>query len=168
MKSIRQTKRTLKFLCIWLCLIFVFISPSIAAKKKKPVKATAQEIAQSGSLEERQKAISEKEKELEQKEQDLLALKKELDEKLTRLIKLQNEIKSKLADLKTIKNKDFNNLVKIYSSMSASKVAPLLNKMEDDEAVEILKAMKAELVAKIIPKLNQDKAVRISKQLGLI
>ena len=52
--------------------------------------------------------------------------------------------------------------------MSASKVAPLLNQMTDDEAVEILKAMKPEAVAKIIPKLEQSKAVRLSKQLGLI
>ena len=51
--------------------------------------------------------------------------------------------------------------------MSPSKVAPLLDKMEDVEAVEILRAMKTEAVAKIIPKLSQDKAVRVSRLLGL-
>lgn len=167
MENRRRTKWTVRIAGIWFCLIFVLVSP-VVASKKKPVTASPQEIALAGSLKNREAAILKKEKDLARKEQDLVALQKELDEKLVQLIKLQNDIKVKLVDLKSIKDKRFKNLIKVYSVMSASKVAPLLDKMEDDEVVEILKAMKAEDVAKIIPKLNQEKAVRVSKQLGLI
>jgi len=50
--------------------------------------------------------------------------------------------------------------------MSASRLAPLLNDMEDAAVTRILKAMKSDQVAKIIPKLDQDKAVRVSRMLG--
>ncbi len=153
---------------IALCLIFtLLVSPAMAADKKA-VKVSAQEIALSGTLREREAAIVAKEKELATKEEELKALEKEIEAKIENLLVVQQELKGKLEDLKTEKDQRFRNLIKVYSTMSASKVAPLLNKMTDDEAVEILKAMKADLVAKIIPKLNQDKAVRVSKLLGMM
>jgi len=94
-------------------------------------------------------------------------LAKEVDEKYIQLNALQEELKGQLGGAGKGRDQQFKNLIKIYSAMSASKVAPLLDKMEDDEVVEILKAMKAEAVAKIIPKLTQDKAVRVSRLLGL-
>lgn len=151
-----------------LCCLLLFLCPSSFAFEKKPVTATRQEMDLSGSLREREAALAKKEKDLAKKEEELAALQKEVDEKLDRLIVQQQKLKETLAELKAVKDKQFKNLIKIYSAMSASKVAPLLNQMKDEEAVEILKAMKAEAVAKIIPKLDQKKAVRLSKQLGLI
>jgi len=52
--------------------------------------------------------------------------------------------------------------------MSATKVAPLLDKMEDGDVVEILRAMKTDEVAKIIPRLDPDRAVRVSRGLGMM
>lgn len=151
-----------------LCCLLVFLCPLSFAFEKKPVTATRQEIDLAASLQEREAAVIKKEKQLAKKEEELNALQKEVDEKLDQLIAQQQALKETLAELKAVKDKQFKNLIKIYSAMSASKVAPLLNQMKDEEAVEILKAMKAEAVAKIIPKLDQKKAVRLSKQLGLI
>ena len=168
MKSIRTWKRVAGKIVVLCCLVLPLLCSPGFAFQKKPVTASREEIDMSGPLREREAALEQKEKELAQKEQELVALQQEVDEKLDRLITRQQELNKTLAELKAIKDKQFKNLIKIYSAMSASKIAPLLNQMKDEEAVEILKAMKPEAVAKIIPKLDQDKAVRLSKQLGLI
>ena len=61
---------------------------------------------------------------------------------------------------------DFKNLIKVYSTMSATKLSPLLNQMTDENVARILRAMKADQVAKIVPKLESEKAVRVSRLLG--
>jgi flagellar motility protein MotE (MotC chaperone) len=136
-------------------------------EEKLPLKLTPQEISGALGLKERENALAVKEKALAEKEKELTALNKEVDEKFTKLNALQEELKGQLGGAVKGKDQQFKNLIKIYSTMSPSKVAPLLDKMEDVEAVEILRAMKTEVVAKIIPKLGQDKAVRVSRLLGL-
>jgi flagellar motility protein MotE (MotC chaperone) len=150
-------------------IVLLILAASIPAftEQKTPVKLSPQEITVSASLKEREDALAAKEKALAEKEKELNALNKEVDEKFTQLNALQEELKGQLGRAGAGKDKEFKNLIKIYSVMSASKVAPLLDKMEDGEVVEILRAMKAEAVAKIIPKLTQDKAVRVSRLLGL-
>lgn len=136
-------------------------------EEKLPVKLTPQEIFGAAGLKERENALVVKEKAMAEKEKELAVLNKEVDEKFTKLNALQEELKGQLGGAVKGKDQQFKNLIKIYSAMSPSKVAPLLDKMEDVEAVEILRAMKTDAVAKIIPKLGQDKAVRVSRLLGL-
>ena len=136
-------------------------------EEKPPLKLTPQEISGALGLKERENVLAVKEKALAEKEKELTALNKEVDEKFTKLNALQEELKGQLGGAVKGKDQQFKNLIKIYSAMSPSKVAPLLDKMDDVEAVEILRAMKTEAVAKIIPKLGQDKAVRVSRLLGL-
>ena len=135
---------------------------------KKAVKASQEEISLVGELREREKTIVAREKELAQKEEELNALQGEIDTKLTTLIALQGEVKTKLAELTAIKDKQFRDLIKVYTAMSPSKVAPLLNQMTDEEALEVLKGLKTDQVAKIMTKLEQEKAVRLSKLLGVL
>ena len=52
--------------------------------------------------------------------------------------------------------------------MSATKVEPILKKMDDPTVTEILRAMKPDQVAKILPKLEQKKAVNVSRLLGML
>lgn len=144
-----------------------FHLPGALAAKNKPVQVSAQEMSLAETLKSREKALLEKEEELNRREKELAALKKDVDEKLDRLLALQKGLKETLAELKSVKDKRFKNLIKVYSAMSASKVAPLVNDMEDDDAVEILRALKAEQVAKIIPKIDREKAIRLSRMLGL-
>ncbi len=147
-------------------LIMLMTIPAFT-EEKLPLKLTPQEISGALGLKERENALAVKEKALAEKEKELTALNKEVDEKFTKLNALQEELKGQLGGAVKGKDQQFKNLIKIYSTMSPSKVAPLLDKMEDVEAVEILRAMKTEVVAKIIPKLGQDKAVRVSRLLGL-
>ena len=152
---------------IFIVLLTLAITIPAFTEEKPPIKLTPQEISVSAGLKEREDAVTAKEKALAEKEKELAALNKEVDEKFTKLNALQEELKGQLDGAVKGKDQQFKNLIKIYSAMSPSKVAPLLDKMEDTEAVEILRAMKTEAVAKIIPKLGQDKAVRVSRLLGL-
>lgn len=160
----RNRSSVIQMLAVLLTLV---VTIPAFSEEKPPVRITPQELSVSAGLKEREDAVAAKEKAMAAKEKELAALSKEVDEKFSRVNALQEEIKGQLARTRKGRDQQFKNLIKIYSAMSPSKVAPLLNKMEDFEVVEILRAMKAEAVAKIIPKLAQDKAVRVSRLLGL-
>jgi flagellar motility protein MotE (MotC chaperone) len=152
---------------ILIVLLTLVVTIPAFTEEKPPVRITPQEISGAAGLKEREDALVVKEKAMAEKEKELSDLNKEVDEKFTKVNAIQEELKGQLGGAVKGKDQQFKNLIKIYSAMSPSKVAPLLDKMEDVEAVEILRAMKTEAVAKIIPKLSQDKAVRVSRLLGL-
>lgn len=161
-------KRNRRYLIqIFTVLLTLVVTIPAFTEEKPPVKLTPQEISGAAGMKEREDALAAKEKAMAEKEKELSALNKEVDEKYTKVNAIQEELKGQLGGAVKGKDQQFKNLIKIYSAMSPSKVAPLLDKMEDVEAVEILRAMKTEAVAKIIPKLGQDKAVRVSRLLGL-
>lgn len=134
----------------------------------KPVKASAKEVSVSASLKVREEAVVAKEKELAKRAQDLAVMQKDVDAKLAEMLTLQKAISQKLKEIRAEQDLEFKNLIKVYSTMSASKVSPILNQMQDDNVAKILRAMKSDLVAKIIPKLESQKAVRVSRLLGRI
>ena len=161
-----KNKKNIKtVLCTGLVLT-ALVAPCYGANK--PVRATADEAKFSSSLKAREQAVVAREKVLAQKEQDLAIIQKDVDAKLAEMISIQKSITAKLAEIKAAQDLEFKNLIKVYSTMSASKVAPILNKMEDGNVAKILRAMKSDLVAKIIPKLDPQKAVRVSRLLGRI
>lgn len=139
------------------------------ALDQQPSKAiTPDDVATALGLKEKEAAIAAKEAELAKRERLQDQIQKELDEKLARLAAMQAELKDQLTAIKGAQSQEFTNLIKIYSTMSASKVAPLLDSMEDPDVVKIFRAMKADQVAKIIPKMKQDKAVTVSESLGML
>lgn len=145
-------------------LMLCTVSPLFAADK--PVKINQADISLAASLQEREQKIEEKEKELIVREQKNKALQQGIDAKLDTLMNLQKEVNEKLAEMKQVQDADFKNLIKVYSTMSATKLSPLLNQMTDENVARILRAMKADQVAKIVPKLEPEKAVRVSRLLG--
>ncbi len=121
-------------------------------------------------LEERQAALEAAEKELARRRAELADLEKEIDARLSRLEAMRKEVEAKIAYIQglNVRDREFRNLVKIYSAMSATKLAPILDRLDDAQVARILRAMKTDAVAKILPKLDQDKAVRVSRLLGLL
>lgn len=154
--------------CFVLLVSLLVATTDVLAEERKPVRVGPGEIDLAISLKEREQAADLREKELTRREEDLAALQKDVDAKLEKLIVLQKDLELKLAEMKQVADKDFKNLVKVYSAMSPTRLAPLLNDMDDATVARILKAMPTEQTAKIIPKLDQDKAVRVSRQLGRI
>ena len=155
------------FFCI---IMIAFLMPVglVGAVEKKPVRITSEDVEQAIDLKAREEAVVTKEKALVERERELALVEKDINEKLAKVQELQNSIKKQLEELNAVPGKEFKNLIKVYSAMSASKVAPLLDKMSVDEATQILRAMKTDAVAKIIPKLEPNKAVAVSKKLGMI
>lgn len=133
-----------------------------------PVKASPAEANFSSSLKAREEAVAAKEKELARREQNLDLMEKDVDGKVAELLALQEIVTAKLVEIRAEQDQEFNNLIKVYATMSASKLAPLLNQMEDANVAKILRAMKKDLTGKIIPKLEPQKAVRVSLLLGRI
>jgi flagellar motility protein MotE (MotC chaperone) len=152
----------------FLLAISLLVSGEVIATEKKPVNVQEKEIEIAASLKIREKAVAAREKELDKKQKDYNEIKKDVDEKLKQLKALQKDLESKLAEMKQRKDKSFKNLLKVYAAMSATKLAPILNKMDDKDVTDILRGLKTDQVSKIIPKLNQDKAVRVSLKLGRI
>ena len=141
---------------------------TLMALDDKPVAVSRQDIDLAATLKAREEALDEREKQLISREQEYAGIKKDVDEKLIRLTAMQAEIETKINAMSGVQDKQFKNLIKIYSTMSTAKVALLLNTMDDPSVIKILRAMKSDAVAQILPKLDVAKAVLMSKQLGLI
>jgi len=155
--------------CAVAAVIFLFCAVGgLSGAEKKPPSISEIDFEFAKSLKEREDAVRQREKQLEEQEKMVAEVQREVDEKLARLVALQTEVKGQIEELGTSKDVQFRNLIKVYSAMSSTKLAPLLNKMEDKTVAKVLRAMKADAVAKIIPKLDQDKAVSVSKNLGML
>lgn len=132
----------------------------------KPVRVDLDDLEMVEVLQKREAAVNSREIEVGKREENLHALEKEVNEKLDQILVLQKDIELKLTEIKAEQDASFKNLIKVYSSMSASKLAPLLNQMTDENVTKILRAMKTDFVAQIIPKIDAEKAVRVSRMLG--
>ena len=133
---------------------------------ENPIRVKQAEIEMAASLRVRELAVSIQEKEIGRREKMLEGIRQDVEAKLIEITKLQEDVTTKLALLQERQTEDFRNLIKVYSTMSVSKLVPLLNQMGDADVARILRAMKTEQVGKIVAKMDQKKAVRISQLLG--
>lgn len=156
------------FLFVPIFLLVFVLMPLSGHGAEKAVKASQQELEDGPLIGAREKAVAVKEKELAIREKSLKDLAGEIDVKIGELTALQADLKEKIAELKSVQDQEFKNLIKVYSTMSPSKLTPLLNQMDDKVVARILRAMKTDFVAKVIPKLEQEKAVRVSQILGML
>ncbi len=155
-----------------ICLVVLFLPFAAHAVDQPLRKAGAVDLERTQALLKREAAVRVREAALKVKEKQLTALKADIDRRIIRLTNMQKNFETRLAagmaEYQTVKNKNFKKLIKIYSAMSPSKLAPLLNAMSDLETTRVLRAMKTDLAAKIIAKLEQGKAVAVSKRLGML
>lgn len=151
-------------------LLFLFVTPVCLAANRQPVNVTPEMIEQAASLKQREEAVTAREDEVARRGNELAVLEKEVDAKVAALGELQKDLQEKIDYINglNVRDREFKNLIKVYTEMSASKMAPLLNTMNDGEVTKILRGLKADQVAKIMPKLDPDKAVRVSRLLGLL
>ncbi len=172
-KSPENFIRRILVLTIIICLIVLarpFAAHTAAGQPLRKAGAVALERTQ--ALRKREAAVRAQEEALKIKKKQLAAMKADIDKRITRLARMQKNFEARLAagmaEYQAVKNKNFKKLIKIYSAMSPSKLAPLLNAMSDLETTRVLRAMKTDLAAKVIAKLEQAKAVAVSKQLGML
>ncbi len=154
---------------IIISILLLSFLPLAAFAADLPLRKSADtDIERSLAIKSQEKIFKLREDALDKREAELNSLQKDVESRISKLNTMQDEVTSALAEFKAVQSKNFKNLIKVYSAMSASKLAPLLNDMSDAEVAKILRAMKTNLVAKVIPKLKQQKAVAVSKLLGML
>jgi len=89
---------------------------------------------------------------------ELEALKKERDAQ-------EYKLKQLIAKTDQMESARINALAKLYDGMKPSQVAPLINKLTDEQAVEVLLKMKSANAAKILGVLKPDRAAHISSKM---
>jgi flagellar motility protein MotE (MotC chaperone) len=113
--------------------------------------------------------ISELEAKLDAKERELKKVQKAMEEEKRRAIQWQQQqaqanaaaaVEKQKADEE--EQKQIKSIAKIYTSMSAGKAAPILEKMAPEEAVQLLQVMKPEERSAIIAKMDPKKAADLS------
>jgi len=125
---------------------------------------------------EREKLARERQK-LENERQHLESVKKEIDQKIARLSEIQNTVQEKIkkqealiAEYKstqeTTMDKQFQHLLKIYSSMRSKNSAKLIDKLDTEIAIRLLSKMKGEQVGQILSYVPPEKAATLSEQLA--
>jgi len=131
---------------------------------------TRSETAADGTkTDEKDIKISELEAKLAAKEREIEKIKKEAQQEqqkskqLAQQAEVQQEAdKAAQAQANEEKQKQIKNLAKIYTSMSAGKAAPILEKMAPEESASLLLVMKAEERSAIMAKMDPKKAADLS------
>jgi flagellar motility protein MotE (MotC chaperone) len=123
------------------------------------------------SVEEFQKNIVSLEAEIEDREAKVEQLQSKIESKDTQLKRIELEktqLQAQIEELTAIQEENkraFREIVKTYETMSAKSAAPIISKMDSDEAVKILTNIKPESLAAIMEKLPADVAARYTELL---
>ena len=126
--------------------------------------------AREAKLRKREQELSEKEAKLKKMEARLVSLKEDVEARAAEVNDLQNSLAAeakKLAEReKALQDGKITHLVKIYSSMEATKAAATLNKLQLDTVVRILGNMKGKSAGAIMAMMPPDKGAIISERLS--
>lgn len=120
-------------------------------------------------LEERVVAMKE---ELKQKEQQLMDIQEDLKKsnaKNEELTLAQEKLQAEIIVLQRTNDdsrKEIGQLVSTFEQMSAKSAAPVITKMEDDQALQLLSQMKANTLAAVLEKMSPEDAAKYTALLA--
>jgi len=86
---------------------------------------------------------------------DLNRMKKQIETR-------EYQLKQVISQVNQLQSDRIGSLAKLYDGMKPAQVAPLINKLTDEQAVQVLLKMKPANAAKILGVLNPDRAATIS------
>lgn len=124
--------------------------------------ADEEEEADSGMTEEDSVTAA---KWLETEKAKLAQERKVIDERLEELEKQEYRLKQLIAKKNQMQSARVASLARLYDGMKADQVAPLIIKLDEEQAVDILLKMKPGNAAKILGTINADRAARISTRM---
>jgi flagellar motility protein MotE (MotC chaperone) len=99
---------------------------------------------------------------IEAEKAKLAAERTELDALKKRLDSRELQLKQILTQIDAMESSRIGALAKLYDGMKPAQVAPLINKLTDEQAVQVLLQMKPNSAAKILGVLSPDRAAHIS------
>ena len=123
------------------------------------------------SIEEFEKDIISLEAEIKDREAKMEQLQSKIDSKDTQLKRMELEkaqLQAQIEELTAIQEENkraFREIVKTYETMSAKSAAPIISKMDTEEAVKILTNIKPESLAAIMEKLPAEEAAKYTELL---
>jgi flagellar motility protein MotE (MotC chaperone) len=121
------------------------------------------------SIEEFEKDIISLEAEIKDREAKMEQLQSKVDSKETQLKRMELEkaqLQAQIEELTAIQEENkraFREIVKTYETMSAKSAAPIISKMDTEEAVKILTNIKPESLAAIMEKLPSEEAAKYTE-----
>ncbi|NPA94640.1 MAG: hypothetical protein GXO58_04355 [Thermodesulfobacteria bacterium] len=109
--------------------------------------------------------LQDREKALDDKEENLRLLERDIDEKIKQLKDLQRKLEGPVKKKRFEEEARLQHLAGVYSSMDPVRAAALLDKMDEDTVTRLFSIMKSKKVAKILANMSPEKAARISQRL---
>lgn len=123
------------------------------------------------SVEDYEKNMISLEAEIQDREAKMEQLEAKIESKdmeLERMELEKSQLEAQIEELTAIQDENkraFKDIVKTYETMSAKKAAPIIAKMENEEALKILTNIKAESLAAIMEKLPAEEAAKYTELL---
>ena len=99
---------------------------------------------------------------IESEKAKLAAERADLDKKKKHIEAKEYQLKQLISRVNQLQSNRIGALAKLYDGMKASQVAPLINKLTDEQAVQVLLKMKPANAAKILGALSPERAATIS------
>jgi len=118
------------------------------------------------SLEKKENAINQREKDLQKQEEHLKVLRTDIEKRLHDIEKSQRRLEELAAIREDLVGKSINHLAKVYSSMRPEEAGPLIEKLEEDITIQILRKMKSRSAGKILARVKPSIAARLSEEIA--
>jgi flagellar motility protein MotE (MotC chaperone) len=118
------------------------------------------------SLEKKENAINQREKDLQKQEEHLKVLRTDIEKRLHDIEKAQRRLEELAAIREDLVGKSINHLAKVYSSMRPEEAGPLIEKLEEDITIQILRKMKSRSAGKILARVKPSIAARLSEEIA--
>jgi flagellar motility protein MotE (MotC chaperone) len=118
------------------------------------------------SLEKKENAINQREKDLQKQEEHLKVLRTDIEKRLHDIEKAQRRLEELAAIREDLVEKSINHLAKVYSSMRPEEAGPLIEKLEEDITIQILRKMKSRSAGKILARVKPSIAARLSEEIA--
>ncbi|MDP4083037.1 MAG: MotE family protein [Bacillota bacterium] len=127
--------------------------------------ASNQKSASESDLINLQAQIKDREAQIEELKTNLDSKDKDIEQAKLDNQRLQQQIDDLNANKKA-SNLAFKDIIKTYETMSPKKVAPIITKMDDTEAIKILGDLKADALAAIMENMNPKDAAKYTQLLS--
>lgn len=116
-----------------------------------------------GLIEQRNKALEEKEGLLKKEEERLSLVKKEIEEGIAKYTKILSQIEELLGKIEAYRNERLENLVKTYEAMPNDAAAQKLSTIDELTAIKIISRLKNKKAAGIMALMETQKAAAITQ-----
>lgn len=133
-----------------------------SASKASPL--TEEEINLFKGLQDRSKALDQKEAELKKMEEELQKQRESLEKRLAEIEGVRKNIANQLEEKVKVDKDRVEQLVQFYSTMKPQQAAKIIESLNEDLAIEVLVKMKKKSVAEIMNLINPEKAQRLSER----